>query len=120
MSFRIAEKIAKQSPHHQHKLGAVIVKGNRILSTGYNSLRSSSIIGTPTLHAESAAILKLLKEGRQTELVGTDIYVTRFTRGGSVGMAKPCMACADLIRSVGIRRCFYSTQLGTTEEWRVH
>jgi deoxycytidylate deaminase len=119
VSIRMAQKVAKQSPHHQHKLGAVIVQGNRILSTGFNSFRGSRIIGRPTLHAESAAILKLLKDGRQTDLIGADIFVSRFTRGGAIAMAKPCYHCSQLIRAVGIRRCFYTSEQGATEEWRV-
>lgn len=112
MSFRIARQEAAKSQHKQHKLGAVIVKGNRILSTGYNSLRPSKIIGTNTLHAEAAAVLKLLKENRLRDLVGADIFVSRFTRGGAIGMALPCPACTRLLRSVGIRKCHYTTDNG--------
>src|SRR5688572_14161707 len=112
MSFRIASKEAAKSPHKQHKLGAVLVKGERILSTGFNQLRPSGVLRTPTLHAEAAAILKLLKEGRLASLAGSEMYVTRFTKGGAVGMAKPCERCMDLIRSVGIRRIHYTNNDG--------
>lgn len=114
MSFRIASRQAKHSPHVQHKLGAVIVKGGRILSTGFNSIRPSSLLGTRTLHAEAAAILQLMKQRRLHDLAGADIYVTRYTKGGAVGMARPCDHCRNLIRSVGIRRIHYTTDHGTT------
>lgn len=113
MSFRIAFKQAAKSNHNQHKLGAVIVKGHRILATGFNSLRPSRITKTHTLHAEAAAILQLLKERRLEDLSGSEIYVTRFTRGGSVGLARPCDACMSLIRSVGISEVHYTTEEGT-------
>jgi len=116
MSFRIAEKEARKSPHNQHKLGAVITKGGRILSTGYNELRPSKIIGTPTLHAEASAILKLLKSRRMGDLVGATLFVTRFTRGGAVGLARPCSKCMDLINSCGIRRVIYSIHGNETGE----
>ena len=116
MSFRIASKEAVKSKHQQHKLGAVIVGGHRVLSTGYNQLRPSAIVGTSTLHAEAAAILKLLKEGRLSSLAGSEMYVTRFTKGGAVGIAKPCERCMDLIRSVGIRRVHYTNYDGVTTE----
>lgn len=109
MSFRIASKEAVKSPHKQHKLGAVIVKGSRILSTGYNQLRPSRELRTETLHAEAAAVLKLLKEGRLSTLSGAEMYVTRFTRGGRVGLARPCQACRELLQSVGISRVHYTT-----------
>lgn len=112
MSFRIAAKQAKKSLHRQHRLGAVIVKGNRILSTGYNSMRPSAFLRTQTLHAEAAAVLKLLKARRLDDLAGAEMYVTRFTRGGAIGMARPCKSCHDLLCSVGIDSVHYTTDTG--------
>ena len=119
MSMRIASKQAKKSLHKQHKLGAVIVKGSRILSTGFNSLRPSQVIGTETLHAEAAAVLKLLKERRLSDLSGAEMYVTRFTRGGRVGMSYPCDSCRRLLSSVGIRKVYYTTDEGRTESLKL-
>ena len=119
MSFRIAAKQAKKSLHHQHKLGAVIVKGSRILSVGYNSMRPSALLRTQTLHAEAAAVLKLLKARRLSDLAGAEMYVTRFTRGGAVGLARPCADCQRLLTSVGISNVYFSTDDGTTEEMKL-
>ena len=118
MSFRIAEIQARKSKHSQHKLGAVIVKGHRILATGFNSMRSSAVTKTSTLHAEAAAILRLLKEHRLEDLAGAEMYVTRFTKGGNVGCSKPCDNCMDLIRSVGIRVVHFNNNV-TTESLKV-
>ena len=115
MSFRIAFKKALKSKHKQHRLGAVIVKGHRILSTGFNEVRPSHVIGTETLHAEASAVLKLLKENRLHDLSGAEIYVSRFTKGGAVGMAMPCPHCMDLLKSSGLRRVHFTTDFGTTE-----
>lgn len=109
MSFRIAERQALKSTFQQHRLGAVIVKNGRILSTGYNELRYSKIIGKHTLHAEAAAIKKLLERGAFKDLAGATMYVTRFTPSGATGLAHPCPSCMELIRSVGIRTVLYST-----------
>lgn len=114
MSFRIAERQAMRSVFKQHRLGAVIVKGGRVLSTGFNSRRPSRLLSRPTLHAEASAVLKLLKQRRLSDLSGADLYVTRFTAGGRVGMARPCPSCMDLIRAVGIRRVYYSTDTEVT------
>ena len=113
MSFRIAEKQALKSVHAKHKVGAVIVRGSRIISTGFNELRPSALIHRPTLHAEASAILKLLKESRLHDLSGSDIYVTRFTKGGHTGLSKPCKGCMELIRSVGIKRVYFTTDNST-------
>ena len=107
MSFRVASKEAKKSKHKQHKLGAVIEKNGRVLSTGYNQLRPSAYLNTPTLHAEASAILKLLKERRLHDLLNSDLYVIRYTRGGSVGCSRPCPDCLRLCMAVGIRRIHY-------------
>lgn len=111
--FRMAEKTAKNSTFEQHRLGAVVVKSGRILSTGYNEIRYTRELGNPTLHAEQAAILKLLKQRRLSDLIGATLYVTRFTRGGRIGISMPCDDCAALIRSVGIKEVHYTTDEGT-------
>lgn len=113
MSFRMAEKTALNSPFVQHRLGAVVVKGGRVLSTGYNEVRYTRELGKPTLHAEQAAILKLLKQRRLSDLIGATLYVTRFTRGGAIGNSRPCTDCQELIRSVGIKEVHYTTDEGT-------
>lgn len=115
----MSNKLALQSEHKQHRMGAVIVKGGNIVSVGFNQMRPSALLRTPTLHAEAAAVLKLLKEGRQHDLIGADIFVSRFTRGGSVGLAKPCVACQELLRSVGIRSTSYTTDDGNTMKERL-
>ena len=88
------------------------------MATGFNQMRPSTVLGTPTLHAEAAAILKLFKEKRLSDLCGSELYVTRFTRGGSVGCSKPCTGCMDLIRSVGIKKVHYINTKGITETAR--
>lgn len=110
----MASRQALKSDFEQHRVGAVIVKGSRILATGFNSRRYAKLIGTNTLHAEASAVLKLLKQRRLHDLVGAEIYVTRYTKGGAVGMARPCLHCYALIRGVGISKVHYTTDYGTT------
>ena len=114
MSFRIAFKEALKSEFKQHRVGAVIVKGNRILSTGFNKYGYDSVTRRPTMHAEAAAILKLLKRRKLSDLAGSEIYITRYTRGGRVGLARPCPDCSELIHSCGIHKVHYTTDDGTT------
>jgi len=107
--MRIAAKEAKKSNHKQHRHGAVIVKGGNILSTGYNQLRPSNVIKTKTLHAEAHAILRILNQRRHHELVGSTMYVSRWTRGGILSQSRPCSDCCNLMRSVGIYDCVFTT-----------
>lgn len=118
MSTRIANKVALKSSH-KHRMGAVIVKNGNVISTGYNRVRHSKLIGTPTLHAEAAAILKVLNEHRQHTLVGSHLFVSRWTRGGRLGLAKPCKHCESLIRAVGIDTVSYTTDTGETKRIRI-
>ena len=113
MSFRMAAKAASKSTFSQHRLGAVIAKGGRILSTGFNEIRYDKYLDKSTRHAEEAAIIRVLRNGNCHSLVGSDLFVTRFTPAGSIRLSKPCSRCLHLIRSVGIRRVYYSTDSGT-------
>ena len=89
------------------------------MATGFNSRQSSGILKTPTRHAEAAAILKLLKEKRLNDLVGSTLYITRFKRSGVVGLAKPCKECQQLIKSVGISTVCFTDNFGNTIEEKV-
>lgn len=113
--IRLASRLAKQSPFERHKLGAVIVKGNRVLSTGYNEIRYTKELRKGTLHAEEAAILKLLKAKRLADLHNATMYVSRVCPSGRTGLSAPCSGCMDLIRSVGISQVVYTNNDGTTE-----
>ena len=111
--IRIAIKVANESKFRRARVGAIVAKGERILSSGYNHIGNNSVVyGRPypeSVHAEVAAITKLLREQRLEDLVGATIYVTRIDRGGRVRMAKPCNYCMELIKSVGIRKVVYTT-----------
>jgi len=111
--MNVAYKIAENSTFDRHRLGAVIIKGGSVISTGYNSIRYTREIGKSTLHAEEAAIIKLLKSRRQHLLVGSELYVTRVRPNGSCGLSLPCDRCMSLITSVGIKRVYYTTDEGT-------
>lgn len=113
--MKVACKTAECSTFNRHRLGAVIVRGHRVMSVGSNSIRYSKEIGKSTLHAEEAAIIKMLKSSRQHQLIGADLYVSRVRPNGSIGLAKPCDRCMDLIQSVGISRVFYTTNEQGTE-----
>jgi deoxycytidylate deaminase len=116
--IRIASKQAKKSTFERYKLGAVIVKKGRVMSVGYNEIRYNSELRKSNIHAEEAAIMKLLRTKRLEDLAGSTIYVSRIRANGSTGLAKPCGNCDALIKSVGIRAVVYTTSEGTTETYK--
>lgn len=117
MSVRIATKRARESTFERAKVGAVISKGHRILASGCNEIRGyktrSPKKWEDSVHAEQRVILDLLRSGRQHELVGATLYVSRITKDGNLALAKPCSICQELIESVGIKQVFYTTKKGT-------
>lgn len=117
--IRIAKKQAKKSAFLKHRVGAVIVKGNRVISTGYNEIRYSHYLDKPTVHAEEAAVIKVLNRLGQHDLVGARIYVSRYTKAGHIGIAAPCSRCRTLLRSVGISSAVYTTDSGGVEEMKL-
>jgi len=114
--MRIAYLVRDRSTCFHRKVGALIVKSNRIIATGYNQPPSTfphcdeigcirDDLGIESgerqevcyaLHAEQNAITQAARFGIATE--GGTIYVTH----------KPCSVCARLIINAGIVRVVYS------------
>ncbi|QNO12604.1 deoxycytidylate deaminase [Streptomyces phage MulchMansion] len=89
--------------------GAVIVKGSRVLSQGWNLLKNDPnnvsdehIIRFCSVHAEGMAIAKCKNP------VGATIYIAR-NKSGVARHSKPCDACAVAIDSAGIAKVIYTT-----------
>ncbi len=108
---------------HKYKVGAVIIKGGRLLSVGYNSTNKthpSNQTWENSCHAEEAAILKRIKiQNGLASLVGATIYVSRISASGRAAMAKPCIHCEKLIRAVGIKKVVYTNNIGETEVYHI-
>ena len=94
------------------KVGAIVVKDDRIISIGYNGTPSGwdndceywfedGDIGSgwktkpEVLHAEENAILKLAKSNESGD--GATLFITH----------APCIQCAKMIYGAGIKEVFY-------------
>lgn len=104
--FELCRKLSYSSNHWQHKIGAVVVRKNRVISTGFNQVKTHPKSPHPyfMLHAELAAIIGCSYE----ELKGATIYVFRQHRNGECAMAKPCPTCEAALRQAGIKKVYYS------------
>lgn len=99
----IAELAARRSSCERLHVGCVIVKDNRIISTGYNGhiekLPHTSIVINDheqnTVHAEVNAISQCAKLGISSN--DTKIYITHY----------PCINCTKLLLSSGIKKIYY-------------
>ncbi|MHC4870613.1 MAG: deoxycytidylate deaminase [Planctomycetota bacterium] len=110
----IAREVSTRSTCTRRKVGAVLVSGKRILSTGYNgaprNVRHCSETGclreqmnVPSgerhelcrgLHAEMNALLQAAEHGVRIE--GATIYCTN----------QPCSLCAKMLINVGVKKIF--------------
>ena len=119
-----AEVFAYRSTCLKRKYGAVIVKNDAVLSTGYNGsprgtenccdrgecpriplgLHQGEGYGMcRAVHAEANALLNCSRE----QTVGADLYLTGVNPSdGSVHKAKPCPLCARMIIQAGIRNVY--------------
>ena len=114
--MEIAEIVKTRSTCIRRQIGAVIVKANRIITTGYNGApsgcRHCTEIGScyrqehnipsgerhelcRALHAEQNAIIQAARIGNTTD--GAAIYVTN----------QPCVICAKMCINDGIKRIVY-------------
>ena len=95
---------SKASNAKRHKVGCIIAKDHRILSTGYNgtlpgrnnSCEKDGVTLDEVMHAEQNALIFCSKHGLSTQ--GCSIYVT----------LSPCMACSKMIIMSGIKELFYA------------
>ncbi|PKL50340.1 MAG: cytidine deaminase [Candidatus Riflebacteria bacterium HGW-Riflebacteria-2] len=115
--LRIAQLVAQRSTCLRRQVGAVIVRDNRLLATGYNGapnnvahcfqlpggcLREARKIPSGErqelcrgLHAEQNAILQAAAFG--VSLKGGDCYCTH----------QPCITCAKMLINAGIKRVVF-------------
>ena len=96
------------------RLGAVLVNKNSIVSVGTNSYKTHLLMSKrtewPYLYAEQHAIVRAGVDNCE----GLDLYIARVKKDNSLALSKPCNVCAELIRDVGIKNIYYSTD---TEEF---
>ena len=107
-----ARKEAEKSTFSRARMGAVITKGGRVLSSGCNQTRYSKYAARneyESIHAEEAAILRVLRRPDGLKhLAGSTIFITRVLKNGETGLAKPCPSCQALINSVGIKKVVHT------------
>lgn len=117
--LKIAVKTALTSDYFQ-KIGAVIFKGNKIVSYACNEIRGNKVpkwlnYHECSLHAEASAILKVNKRSNNMS-----ILVVRINSNGILKLSKPCEKCEEFIKFFGhIKNVYYSTNEGTIERMRL-
>lgn len=120
-AMKLAIAMARKSLHPNFRMGAVITRGSRIISSGFNQRKSHTqlqysrrenplILG---LHAEKHACLGV----DAADLIGATIYVARFRRLGTLAPSMPCASCRKDLTNMGFRRAFYYDKEGEIKEY---
>lgn len=108
-----ARQLAFNSPNQIHRHGAVIVKGKKIISEGFNHKRWHLYMKNKlSVHAEIAALSHVKLKYDKKFLSQCDMYVVRLGNertGRPLKYSKPCQCCSKAILKSGVRRVFYST-----------
>ena len=95
------------------KVGAVIFKGKRIISSGHNGSRHCRIHPRyqdypNSLHAEQDALIGM----DWNNVRGCNIIVIRVNPSGKLAESRPCDKCYELLKYVGIKKVYYSLATG--------
>lgn len=127
--LNIARLVATRSTCRRRNYGAVIVKDNIIVSTGYNGaargepncidreqcVREQKKIPQGeryelcvAVHAEQNAIIA----GDPVKMQGSTIYVAGSARDGGPASAEPCLLCRRMIKNALIKRVVYLDENG--------
>ena len=116
----MADRFAQLSYAKRLKVGALVVKYNRVISIGYNGtpagwdndceelvyrIAEEPVLKTKAevIHAEANAIIKLAKSGDSSD--GGSMFITH----------APCVDCAKLIFGSGINSVYYRNSYRSEE-----
>lgn len=127
--FKRAEEVAKESNFYRYHLGCIAVLKNKIIAASPNKLKTHTVQAKydvyrefncrsdpkniHSLHAEIACLNMIKQDVCYKDI---EIYIVRLLRDGSLGMARPCPSCFQYIKQLGIRKIFYSTNMGYSFE----
>jgi dCMP deaminase len=135
----IAKEVARRSTCHRRSIGAIIIRDDQIISTGYvgaprktkDSLEHGFCLRDKmniphgqryelcrSVHAEQNAIINAARAG--VSLLGGDMYIYG-SRAGQLKQinAFPCFICKKMIINAGLNRVICSTEDGKMKIFRI-
>lgn len=121
--FELARNAASNSVYGKLRHGAVLVRGGSIINVAFNKDDYTSFAhrfrphgcGPATRHAEAECILGLSR----SQTAGSDMFVCRINNQGEFRMSKPCSMCHAILKNVGIKRVFYTTNHDGIEMYKI-
>ena len=129
--FKLAEENANLSDFVRVNLGCVAVYKGKVITMGHNSEKThpiqmhynqefrnlnNEIWEKHSLHAEMMCLNKLENVIDFSEFNKVKLYIYRKTKSRPFGMSRPCPACMQRIKDLGIKNIFYTTNDGFVHE----
>lgn len=127
--FDKAAEIAASSNFEKYRVGCIAVLKNKLVSASPNKLKTHPLQAEfdkyrefnctdymknmHSLHAEIACLSSIKRDIKYKDL---ELYVVRVCKSGRLGLARPCSACMPFIKDLGIRKIYYSTNIGYAVE----
>lgn len=115
--FKHAIDAALVSDNKYHRVGSSLWNGSRLISVGWNNFKTHP--HSPTRFHAQHSEFNCLVGLHKYDVVGATIFVVRLTRGGDIGIAKPCPDCERFLRAAGIKRVYYSGRDYVVQEMRL-
>ena len=131
----IAASVAKRSTCLRRQYGAVIIKNDEIISTGYNGAARGEPNCCDTgecwreanniphgeqyekcvaVHAEQNAIISAARR----DMLGSTLYLAGFDMNGEIASPRPCIICGRLIKNASIVEVVSRDSDGNIERYR--
>lgn len=106
---RLATDAASRS-QHEKRVGACVMKKNKVLSVGCNSYKTHPASGSYCKyhHAEFDALIGLTR----SDTLGATIFVARLRKDNKLAISKPCKSCQEMIDAMGIKKVVYVNREG--------
>lgn len=124
--FKVAKTVSEMSDFKKINIGCVAVYGHRIISTGYNTYRTSPLqkkynkfrFVEDTHHSGHAETqcLKPLIGRKDIDFSKVSLYIYREHKNGALALARPCASCFQLIKNLKIKNIFYTNEGGYSYE----
>ena len=121
-NFQKAKAASMLSDFPNHKLGAVMMLGNKVLAVGYNITKTHpiqkkyniergydpNVKNNGQIHAEMMCLINT--KYLDIDWSRVSLYIYREHKDHTTAMAQPCPACEKAIRERGIKLVYFTTE----------
>jgi deoxycytidylate deaminase len=99
------EEATRSDVHFQH--GAVLIKNNKVVGSGFNRYTGHKLHHLRTVHAE----MKAIQSAQGKDIENAIMYVIRLSSMSDDGLGSscPCLKCTKFMKLHKIQKVIYST-----------